>query len=148
MQTFYHIFSGANLHTVLSYPEDVDMFAFNLTDIFSNVFDDTSINSSIFLCYDLFIVCLQFRLCMHLITSLKKKPVRHYSLIIKPERELWVTGSWQLKLSRVVFPSITWLSKSWPSRTRSVEQSCQNCLNISIPGFSGQFVRSSLELPR
>ena len=75
----------------------------------------------------------------------KKPVVRHYSLIIKPERELWVTGSWQLKLSRVVFPSITWLSKSWPSRTRSVEPSCQNCLNISIPGFSGQFVRS-LEL--
>ena len=82
---------------------------------------------------------------MHLITSLKKKT--NTSLIIKPERELWVTGSWQLKLSRVVFPSITWLSKSRPSRTRSVEQSCQNCLNISIPGFSGQFVRS-LELPR
>ena len=35
------------------------------------------------------------------------------SFIIKAERELWVTGTWQLKLSRVVFPSITWLSKSW-----------------------------------
>ena len=80
---------------------------------------------------------------MHLITSLIKNIL---SLIIKPERELWVTGSWQLKLSRVVFPSITWLSKSWPSWTRSVELSCQNCLNISIPGFSGQFVRS-LGLP-
>ena len=56
MQTFYHIFNGADLHSVLSYPEGVDMFAFNLTDIFSNVFDDTSINSSTI--YDLFVVCL------------------------------------------------------------------------------------------
>ena len=69
------------------------------------------------------------------------------SLIIKPERELWVTGSWQLKLSRVVFPSISLLSKSRPiSDTISGAQLPKLSQHLHT-GVLEQFVRS-LELPR
>ena len=68
------------------------------------------------------------------------------SLLIKPERELWVTGSWQLKVSRVVFPSISLLSKSWAISDTISGARLPKLSQHLHTGVLEQFVRS-LELP-